>query len=167
MSESVERISEAIRTLRKHCSMTQVEFAAALHVAPASIHRWEAGTSSPEFEMIVSLWSFAIEHSSATSKYFAEFLASRTDAIRPLFDAAQLPAVQALDRQIASLGVDQRQLVLAFIEMLKQNTDETAERVIRLLLEPWKQSQSENQHQKRRTTSADEARGAGAKSKKK
>jgi hypothetical protein len=42
--------------------------------------------------------------------------------------------------------------------MLKQNTDATAERVIRLLLEPWKQSQSENQHQKRRTTPADEAR---------
>jgi hypothetical protein len=75
--------------------------------------------------------------------------------------------VQALDRQIASLAVDQRQLVLAFIRMLKQNTDETGERVIRLLLEPWKQSQSESQRQKRRTTPADEARGAGAKSKKK
>jgi DNA-binding XRE family transcriptional regulator len=167
MSESVERIPEAIRALRKHCAMTQVEFAAALHVAPASIHRWEAGTSSPEFEMIVSLWSFAIEHGSATSKYFAEFLASRTDAIRPLFDAAQLPAVQALDKQIASLAVDQRQLVLAFIEMLKQNADETADRVIRLLLEPWKQTHSENQNQNRRAARADQARGAGSKAKKK
>jgi DNA-binding XRE family transcriptional regulator len=167
MSEPAVEISEAIRALRKHCSMTQVEFAAALHVAPASIHRWEAGTSSPEVEMILSLWSFAIEHGSATSKYFAEFLASRTDAIRPLFEAAQLPAVRALEKQIASLAVDQRQLVLAFIQMLKQNSDETADRVIRLLLEPWKASQSENQYQKQRTTPGDEIRGAGAKSKKK
>jgi hypothetical protein len=35
--------------------MTQVEFPAALKVAPTSIHRWEAGTGSPEFEMVVSL----------------------------------------------------------------------------------------------------------------
>ncbi|HMF78992.1 MAG TPA: helix-turn-helix transcriptional regulator [Bryobacteraceae bacterium] len=139
---SADPISEAIRALRKDCSMTQVEFAAALGVAPASIHRWESGTSSPEFEMIVSLWSFAIERGSLSSKFFAEFLSSRTEAIKPLFDAAQLPAIKAVDSEVGSLAVDKRQLVLAYIRMLKQNTDQTADRVMRLLLEPWTQQPS-------------------------
>jgi DNA-binding transcriptional regulator YiaG len=60
--------------------MTQEEFAAALKVAPTSIHQWEAGTGSPEFEIAVSLWSLAIERGSPTSRDFSEFLISRTDA---------------------------------------------------------------------------------------
>ena len=135
---SVDPISEAIRALRKDCSMTQVEFAAALSVAPASIHRWESGTSVPEFEMIVSLWSFAVERGSSTSRDFAEFLSARTEAIRPLFEAAEQPAIKALESEVGMLSIDQRQLVSALIRMLKQNTDETADRVIRFVLEPWK-----------------------------
>jgi len=145
MSEPTDRVAEAIRRLRKDCSMTQVEFAGALGVAPTSIHRWEAGTGSPEFEMVVSLWSLAIERGSATSKHFAEFLSSRTDAIRPLFDAAQLPAIKGLEREIASLQPDNRQLVAAVIQMLKQDNDETAARVLRALLEPWRRDLLENQ----------------------
>jgi hypothetical protein len=93
--------------------MTQVEFAAALKVAPTSIHRWEAGSGVPEFEMVVSLWSFAIERGSPTSREFAEFLISRTDAIKPLFEAKDLPEIKALDRDIAALQVEQRQLAFA------------------------------------------------------
>jgi transcriptional regulator with XRE-family HTH domain len=124
--------------------MTQVEFAARLKVAPASIHRWESGTSIPEFEMIVSLWSLAIEHGSVASKHFAEFLVSRTEAIRPLFDAAQLPAVKALENEIAELAVDERHLVSALIRMLKNNSDPTAYRILRFLLEPWNPTISES-----------------------
>ena len=145
MSESADRVSSAIRNLRKDCSMTQVEFAAALGVVPTSIHRWEAGSSIPEFEMVISLWSLAIERGSATSKEFADFLLSRTSAIQPLFDAVQLPDIKALDQTVASLSVDQRRLVLAFIEMLRYNTDQTANEVMRLLLEPWRQRVSKTQ----------------------
>jgi transcriptional regulator with XRE-family HTH domain len=137
---SGDRSSEVIRTLRKDCAMTQVELAATLNVAPASVHRWEAGTSSPEFETIVALWSLAIKFGSATSTFFAEFLTSRTDAIRPLFDAAQMPAVKVLDSDLASLPVDQRRLVSAYVRMLKDGSNKTADKVIRLLLEPWKQT---------------------------
>lgn len=119
--------------------MTQVEFAAAVGVAPASVHRWEAGASAPDFEMVVSLWAFAIERGSATSKYFAEFLSSRAKAMRPLFKAAQFPAIQALDSEIASLSPDQHQLALAFIHLLKYNTDATTEQIVNFILEPWKQ----------------------------
>jgi hypothetical protein len=125
--------------------MTQVEFAAALSVAPTSIHRWEAGTSSPEFEMVVSLWSLAIERGSSTSKQFAQFLLSRTEAIRPLFAAKELPEIKALDKEIATLPVEQRQLAFAFIRMMKHNTDETIDKVIRALLERWKEVRSHKQ----------------------
>lgn len=118
--------------------MTQVELAAALGVAPASVHRWEAGTNTPDFEMIVSLWSFAIEHGSATSRHFAEFLSDRANAMRPLFKAAQLPAIQALDSEIASLSPEQHQLAFAFIHLLKYNTDTTTEQIVHFILEPWK-----------------------------
>lgn len=146
MSEPIESLADAIKALRKHCSLTQVEFAVALNVAPASIHRWEAGTSSPEFEMIVSLWSFAIQHGSPTSRYFAEFLVSRTDAIKPLFHAAQLPELKAIEKEIAQLDVSERQLVLALVSLLKQRSDETAIRGIRALLEPWSVPHAETGH---------------------
>lgn len=119
--------------------MTQVEFAAALGVAPASVHRWEAGTSNPDFELAVSLWSLAIQHGSATSRRFAEFLAGRVEAIKPLFAAAQAPIAEAVDSAIADLSPDQMQLVLALIEMLKSNHDQTADQMLHLLLDPWKQ----------------------------
>jgi DNA-binding XRE family transcriptional regulator len=148
MTEPIESLAGAIKALRKHCSLTQVEFAVALKVAPASIHRWEAGTSSPEFEMIVSLWSFAIQHGSPTSRYFADFLVSRTDAIKPLFHAAQLPELKAIEKEIVQLDVSERQLVLALISLLKQKSDETAIRGIRALLEPWSVPHAETGHSK-------------------
>jgi|SRR5581483_5351285 len=141
MPESVDLIAHAIRDLRKHSGMTQLEFATTLNVTPTSIHRWEAGTSSPDFEMVVSLWSFAVERGSPTSKYFADFLTSRTEAIRPLFRAKELPEIQALEGEIATLSSDQRHLVFAFLRMLKNGHDDTAEKVIRVLLEDWRSSQ--------------------------
>lgn len=140
MSGNSSRISQAIRGLRKDSGLTQVEFAAALKVAPTSIHRWEAGSGVPEFEMVVALWSLAIERGSSTSREFADFLISRTDAIKPLFDAKALPEIKALDSEITSLPVEQRQLALAFVRMLKQNTDQVTDRIIRTILEPWMQS---------------------------
>jgi transcriptional regulator with XRE-family HTH domain len=119
--------------------MTQADFAEALNVAPASIHRWEAGTSRPDFELAISLWSLAIARGSATAKHFAEFLTSRAEAIRPLFDAAQVSSMELLNSEIASLAADKHQLAFAFVRMMKHNKDQTADQVIRLLLEPWKE----------------------------
>jgi DNA-binding XRE family transcriptional regulator len=152
MSEPIETLADAIKALRKHCSLTQVDFAVALNVAPASIHRWEAATSSPEFEMIVSLWSFAVQRGSPTSRYFADFLVSRTDAIKPLFNAAQLPELKAIEKEIAELDVAERQLVLALVNLLKRKSDETAIRGIRALLEPWSLPQNPAGHSKRDTS---------------
>jgi DNA-binding XRE family transcriptional regulator len=154
MSEQIESLADAIKTLRKHCSLTQVEFAVALSVAPASIHRWEAGTSSPEFEMIVSLWSFAVQSGSPTSRYFADFLVSRTDAIKPLFNAAQLPELKAIEKEISELDVAERQLVLALVNLLKRKSDETAIRGIRALLQPWTVGQDPASHSKRETSAS-------------
>lgn len=154
MSQQVESLADAIKALRKHCSLTQVDFAVALNVAPASIHRWEAGTSSPEFEMIVSLWSFAVQHGSPTSRYFAEFLVSRTDAIKPLFNAAQLPELKAIEKEIAELDIAERQLVLALVNLLKRKSDETAIRGIRALLEPWSVAHNPAGHSKRETSAS-------------
>lgn len=141
--------------------MTQVGFAAALKVTPTSIYRWEAGTGSPEFEMVVSLWSLAIERGSPTSKEFADFLVSRTDAMRPLFEAKEFPEIQALDSEIAALPVEQRQLAFAFVRMLRQNTDEITDKIMRVILEPWKQQRirdHDRRHSTRKATKAPEAK---------
>lgn len=145
MADSSNQISQAIRRLRKDSGMTQVEFAAALKVAPTSIHRWEAGTGIPEFEMVVSLWSLANERGSPTSKEFSDFLISRTEAIRPLFQAKELPDIQALDQEIAALPVEHRQLAFAFVQMLKQNTDDITDKIVRVILEPWKDKRQDRQ----------------------
>lgn len=139
MPEQANRMSSLVRTLRKNCGMTQVEFAAALRVAPASVHRWESGTSNPDFELAVALWSLAIQYGSPTSKHFATFLAGRIDAIKPLFAAAQAPIVEAVDSAVSDLSPDHLHLVLALIEMLKNSTDATADHMLRVLLDPWKQ----------------------------
>lgn len=152
MPQAADLISQAIRNLRKDSGMTQVEFAAALGVAPTSIHRWEAGSSSPEFEMVVSLWSLAVDRGSPTSKQFAQFLVSRTDAIRPLFDAKELPDIKALDSDIATLSAEHRHLAFAFVRMLKHNTDETTDKLVRVLLEPWREVRSRKQESTLRKT---------------
>ena len=140
MSDPANRMSREILNLRKDCLLTQVDFAAALGVAPASVYRWEAGTSNPDFEIVISLWSLATTHRSGTATYFAEFLGERIEAIKPLFAAAQAPVAEALDSVIADLSPDQHELVFAFIAMLKNNKDRTAAQIMHLLLEPWKQA---------------------------
>lgn len=119
--------------------MTQAQFAAALGVVPTSVHRWEAGTSNPDFELVISLWSLAIEHGSSTSREFAMYLVDRAHGIQPILTAAQAPVVQELDSVIGSLSPDELDLVLAFAEMLKNSEDPTADQVFRVLLEPWRQ----------------------------
>ena len=119
--------------------MTQAQLAAALGVASTSVHRWEAGTSNPDFKVAVSLWSLAIEYGSPTSREFAEFLANRAHAIRPLLSAAQADRVHTLDSAMSDLSPDELHLVLAFIEMVKHNEDPTADQMLRVLLEPWRQ----------------------------
>jgi DNA-binding XRE family transcriptional regulator len=138
MSDTAAPLSGVIRELRKDCSMTQAQLAAALRIVPTSVHRWEAGTSNPDFELVVSLWSLAIEHGSPTSAKFAEFLADRAHAIKPLVSAVQGPIVQQVDSALAKLPPGDLDLVLAFIEMLKHNEDPTADQIFRVLLEPWK-----------------------------
>jgi len=140
MPDSANRMPDAIRALRKDCLLTQVDFASALGVAPASVYRWEAGTSNPDFELVIALWSLAAKHRSATATFFEEFLGGRIDAIKPLFAATQAPVVEALDSAIANLSPDQQQLVFAFVAMLKDNQDPTATQMMRLLLEPWKRT---------------------------
>lgn len=138
MSDTAAPLSGVIRELRKDCSMTQAQLAATLRIVPTSVHRWEAGTSNPDFELVVSLWSLAIEHGSPTSAKFAEFLADRAHAIKPLVSAVQGPIVQQVDSALAKLPPGDLDLVLAFIEMLKHNEDPTADQIFRVLLEPWK-----------------------------
>ena len=51
-------IAENIRVLRKQRKMTQEKLAEALGVTVGAVHKWEAGLSVPELEMIVRLADF-------------------------------------------------------------------------------------------------------------
>jgi DNA-binding XRE family transcriptional regulator len=138
MPDQVVRMTDIIRTLRKDCGLTQMEFAAAIGVTATSVHRWEAGTSVPDFEIALDLWACAVEHGSATSRFLAEFLAEKSDAIRPLFSAQQVSLFETAYSAIFGLSPDQQQLVLAFIELLQNNKDQSVDQMMRLLLEPWR-----------------------------
>jgi hypothetical protein len=55
-----------------------------------------------------------------------------------LLRAAELPTISAFEKEITELPVEERQLALAFVQMLKHNTDEIPDKIMRVILEPWK-----------------------------
>ena len=46
-------LSENIKALRKERKLTQEQLAAALGVTTGAVHKWEAGLSIPELDMII------------------------------------------------------------------------------------------------------------------
>ena len=51
-------LSENIRTLRKERGLTQEQLAEALGVTTGAVHKWEAGLSTPELDMIIKAADF-------------------------------------------------------------------------------------------------------------
>jgi transcriptional regulator with XRE-family HTH domain len=138
MSEPTFDIAAAIKKLREDCSMSQVDLANALGVAPASVYRYESGTSSPKTETLYKLSKLAVDNNLRYADDFYRALLERTQGIAAVtYDERLDERQKVVDREAASLRADQQLIVLALIKMLRENQDKTAERVLNLLLEPW------------------------------
>jgi len=129
--------SGAIRKLRRERSLTQVQLANALGIAPTSVYRWEAGSSVPDMPMLVSLWHFALESGSAAATVFSDALTELAGPLKPLFETSSRARQSVIDKTAQTLEPEQQILVMAFIEMVRRGADPVSEKVMRLLLEPW------------------------------
>ncbi|MFZ0592890.1 MAG: helix-turn-helix transcriptional regulator [Bryobacteraceae bacterium] len=124
--------------MREDCSMTQVDLANALGIAPASVYRYESGTSTPNADVLYRLSRFAMERDVRYAHDFHQALSQRTQGLAPFaYDEELLERQNVVDRATAALRADQQLIVLALVKMLRENEDKTAERVLNLVLEPW------------------------------
>lgn len=135
-------VPEIIRRLRRDLKLTQAELAAAIGLAPTSIYRYEAGSSSPSLETIKRLYDLASEKKSGSADFFAGALLGDAPAAHPAADyprsrrsiASPLSAI-AVDGQF--LSPREQLAVIAFVLMMRNNTSDVTENILRALLDPW------------------------------
>jgi transcriptional regulator with XRE-family HTH domain len=125
-------LAAIIKRLRRDLSLTQVQLANELGIAPSSVYRYEAGASNPTSEVLEKLWALASKGSLPYSNDLARALHRKTSGP---YGSQQTDLAQTVS--VAGLHPHERLLVVAFIKMLRTGRDETADRVIKLLLEPW------------------------------
>lgn len=127
----------AIKRLRKDLSLTQLDLAREVEITPTSVYRYEAGTSVPNIETLSRLCDLAREKASPlVSLQFGRLLWAR---VGPRDKSEVRDAARGLSISQAQelLAPEQRLLAMAFIKMLRESSDATAERVFAVLLEPW------------------------------
>src|ERR1700733_9197058 len=110
-------LGPTIRNLRRDCKLTQVEFAHALGVTPASIYRYEAGSTSPSTDTLFKLYKMASERSHGPSEYvFHQVMQGRSPSMPAIAPADS--AVALLQAQATQLSEQQLALVLALMRLL-------------------------------------------------
>jgi DNA-binding XRE family transcriptional regulator len=131
-------LGSTIRNLRRDCKLTQVEFAHALGVTPASVYRYEAGTTSPSTDTLFKLYNMASERSHGPSEHvFHRVMQGRSFSIPAGMPAASGPAL--LQAQATQLSDQQLALVLALMRLLSDSTqsEKAVYTVLRALVEPY------------------------------
>jgi transcriptional regulator with XRE-family HTH domain len=134
-------IGPAIRQLRQGSGLTQVEFAQALGLAPASIYRYEAGTTKPSPKTLVTLRNFAAEHENRA----AEHMFNRALHIHAGISNLELPLMptdqvfEVLEAHASGLSLEDLSLVLAFIHLLadRASGNQSVYNALRALLAPY------------------------------
>lgn len=137
-----EQLASAIRELRQSLSLTQVQLATALGIAPTSIYRYEAGSSFPDVNSLASFWQFAINKRSPAAITFTAILASAIPALQPVLESSfQIDPETLGNAEETRLTPDQGLLVMAFIKLLHSSATDPlasmARKVCQTLLEPW------------------------------
>ena len=137
MSREPVDVAAAIRKLRQTCSLTQVQLAIELGIAPGSVYRYEAGTSRPNLGVLHNLWNFALKHNAPYAA--SEFSEALTDLAGTPFTFEQDTREQQklVDASMARLRPHEQHIVIALIQMLRTGNDDTALRVIKAALDPW------------------------------
>jgi transcriptional regulator with XRE-family HTH domain len=131
-------LGPTIRNLRRDCKMTQVEFAHALGVTPASVYRYEAGTTSPSTDTLFKLYKLASEHAHGPSEHaFHQIMQERSHSIPALAPANA--GIALLQAQATQLSEQQLALVLALMRLLSDSTqsEKAVYTVLRALVESY------------------------------
>jgi transcriptional regulator with XRE-family HTH domain len=146
VKESSERpltISEAVKKFRLECGQTQVEFAVALGMAPTSIHRYEAGSSVPDFPVLKKLLDYALKRKNASAQeIFLAEVGKRMGLQSEGLDASLLPSIgpdplSALEIEGQPLSNDERLKIVGLVLLLRHSSDPTTKSVVDAVLKPW------------------------------
>lgn len=144
--ESAVEFANAIRDLRRTAGLTQAQLAVAIGIAPTSIYRYEAGLTKPDLRTIQRLFVFADKHQDqAAKRLFQRELQHGGDLIVTGTEGTALkmklrertPAAALLKAGSLPLTPREQVLAVALVLLLRNNVDESAEKMIKLLLEPW------------------------------
>ena len=134
-------MAAAIKQLRQDCGLTQVDFAVALGLTPASIYRYEVGTTRPSPKTLSKLRSFAADHDNRA----AEHIFNRAIHLDVGLSQVAIPfaftdqVFEIFEAHATSLTHQELVLVLAFIQLLADRTkrDQSVYNALRALLIPY------------------------------
>jgi transcriptional regulator with XRE-family HTH domain len=155
-----KQLGAAIREFRQKSKLTQAQLAVTIGIAPTSVYRYEAGSSSPDVGALQRLFMFADrEKNEAAKRSFFEALCAKTGVDPRDFQltffgkssANSLSALQQLRVKGKNLTPKEQLLTIAFILMIRNNTEDSSDKMMRVLLEPWMneaKSEYDNSQQK-------------------
>jgi transcriptional regulator with XRE-family HTH domain len=137
-----------VRNLRKSLGLTQVQLAEKLGITATSVHRYESGSSTPGVAILGDLFELACQNpASRDEKQKLEtVLAKRLRTKGNKFGLIETASGHRpfLDvNLLASLSASEHDLLEATLGLIRSR-DENAKRILRVILEPWSQSKSEN-----------------------
>ena len=145
-SDDQARLGRTIRDFRQKSGLTQAQLAVTIGIAPTSIYRYEAGLSTPDVGALQRLFMFADrERNDIAKEVFFGALCEKTgvdpeDFQLNLFNKHWTQTSGAWKKvRVAAKPLTPREqlLAIAFVLMIRNNTEESSERMMRVLLDPW------------------------------
>ncbi|HMF75631.1 MAG TPA: helix-turn-helix transcriptional regulator [Bryobacteraceae bacterium] len=142
----MRELGSVIRDFRRTAGLTQAQLAVAMDIAPTSIYRYEAGMTKPDLRTIQKLYIISDKYGDDEAKrHFLRELEENSEALFAAVPGSSgtTPAVaesSSLGQLLVGdqpLNPRERLLVIAFVLMLRNNVDESSEKMMKLLLEPW------------------------------
>jgi transcriptional regulator with XRE-family HTH domain len=144
--QSAGKLGDAIRDLRRRAGLTQAQLAVAIGLAPTSIYRYEAGLTEPDLRTIQKLFVFADKQQDQIAKgLFKREIQENGDVIITGTEGSAVrlevkgrpPSLAQLKVGHQPLTPREQILAIALILMLRNNLDESSEKMMKLLLDPW------------------------------
>ena len=156
-------LGAVIRKFRQRTNLTQAQLAVKIGIAPTSIYRYEAGHSSPDVAALQRLFLYAdLERDEEAKEAFFDALCEKAGLDRKQFEQSlrakhwthERSGLEDVVVQGKRLTPREQMLTVAFVSMLRNNTDESSDKMLRLLLEPWMKGAKE-EHDRLNTSGAE------------
>jgi transcriptional regulator with XRE-family HTH domain len=145
-SDTMPELGTVIRDFRRTAGLSQAQLAAGIGIAPTSVYRYEAGMTKPDLRTIQKLYIIADVHGDEEAKRY--FLRELEENSEPMFaavemlsatsqEASRAPSLKQVSVGGQVLSPREQLLAIAFILLMRNNVDESTDKMMRLLLEPW------------------------------